>query len=80
MDEAPELLAQNLNCWFTKEPAQRMLRTLDGTARAYLSNRYRESTTFFMPFRAMPWAAHSYKNFLPAGLANGWQEVLFYMF
>lgn len=41
LKEAPELLSQNLNCWFTKEPAQRMLRTLDGTARAYLSNRYR---------------------------------------
>lgn len=41
LKEAPELLAQNLNCWFAKEPAQRMLRTLEGTARAYLSNRYR---------------------------------------
>lgn len=23
LKDAPELLAQNLNCWFTKEPAQR---------------------------------------------------------
>ena len=37
----PELLAQNVNAWFNQEPSQRTLRTLDGTARAFLSNRYR---------------------------------------
>ena len=39
--ENPGLLAHNVNDWFAKEPAQRMLRTLDGSARAFLSNRYR---------------------------------------
>ncbi len=39
--ENPELLAQNVNSWFVKEPKKRMLRTLDGTARAFLSDRYR---------------------------------------
>lgn len=42
----PELLAQNVNSWFRREPEQRMLRTLDGTARAFLSNRYRRVDNF----------------------------------
>lgn len=37
----PELLAHNVNRWFRREPAQRMIRTIDGHARAFLSNRYR---------------------------------------
>ena len=37
----PELLAHNVNSWFQREPAKRMLRTMGGTARAFLSNRYR---------------------------------------
>ena len=37
----PDLLAYNANTWFKQESSQRMLRTLDGSARAYLSNRYR---------------------------------------
>ncbi|MDR1204515.1 MAG: DUF932 domain-containing protein [Peptococcaceae bacterium] len=41
LDTYPELLAMNVNAWFKHEPAQRMLRTLDGTARAFLSSSYR---------------------------------------
>ena len=37
----PELLAHNVNSWFQREPSKRMLRTMGGTARAFLSNRYR---------------------------------------
>jgi hypothetical protein len=37
----PALLTHNVNSWFQNEPAPRMLRTLNGTARAFLSNRYR---------------------------------------
>ncbi len=38
----PELLAHNVNRWLQRvDPAQRMLRTLDGHARAFLSSRYR---------------------------------------
>lgn len=37
----PELLAQNVNAWFQREPATRMIRTMAGMARAFLSNRYR---------------------------------------
>ena len=36
----PELLAQNVNTWLTEEPDVRMVRTLDGTARAFLSDKY----------------------------------------
>lgn len=39
--EAPELLAHNVNTWLKKTPAKRMVRTMDGTARAFLSDRYR---------------------------------------
>lgn len=38
--EKPELLATNVNSWFASEPKDRMLRVLDGRARAFLSNRY----------------------------------------
>ena len=41
LNEEPELLATNVNRWFEKQPTQRMIRTLDGTARAFLSERYR---------------------------------------
>ena len=41
LEERPDLLAYNANTWFKQENSQRMLRTLDGSARAYLSNRYR---------------------------------------
>ena len=41
LQEEPGLLSHNVNHWLHKgEPAQRMLRTLDGKARAFLSNRY----------------------------------------
>ena len=39
--EYPELLLKNINGWFGHEPAERMIRTLDGNMRAFLSNRYR---------------------------------------
>lgn len=39
--EAPELLAQNLNHWLQAGGETRLVRTLDGQARAFLSHRYR---------------------------------------
>lgn len=39
--EAPELLARNVNHWFKAKDEGRMVRTLDGKARAFLSDRYR---------------------------------------
>ena len=40
-EENPELLGTNVNAWFAAKPEKRLLRTLDGTARAFLSDRYR---------------------------------------
>lgn len=39
--DAPDLLATNVDRWFGQYPATRMVRTLDGRARAFLSNSYR---------------------------------------
>ena len=39
--DAPELLAYNANYWFSQKNELRTLRTMDGCARAFLSNRYR---------------------------------------
>lgn len=39
--EHPRLLDENINSWFQKDPERRMLRTLDGNVRAFLSDRYR---------------------------------------
>lgn len=38
--DAPQLLANNINHWFWDNPTPRLLRTLDGNARAFLSNNY----------------------------------------
>ena len=38
--EKPELLCANVNSWMEDAPSKRMLRVLDGKARAFLSNRY----------------------------------------
>ena len=48
-EERPDLLAYNANTWFKQESSQRMLRTLDGSARAYLSNRYRRMVVLPRP-------------------------------
>jgi uncharacterized protein DUF932 len=39
--DAPELLAQNVNHWLEADSEPRLVRTLDGSARAFLSPRYR---------------------------------------
>lgn len=41
LEERPGLLVKNINEWFEHEPKKRMIRTLDGEARAFLSDRYR---------------------------------------
>lgn len=41
MQAAPDLLAANVNHWLEKEPAKRLIRTLDGKVRAILSDSYR---------------------------------------
>lgn len=38
--EQPEILAHNFNTWFREKPERRLIRTIDGHARAFLSDRY----------------------------------------
>lgn len=52
--EAPDLLATNVNRWFNKYPAERMVRTLDGKARGFLSNRFRALDNFDLLEAALP--------------------------
>jgi hypothetical protein len=40
-DDHPDLLAHSVNALLQREPSRRMIRTLDGTARAFLSDKYR---------------------------------------
>jgi hypothetical protein len=40
-EDYPDLLMKNVNGWLEKETSRHTVRTLDGTARAFLSDRYR---------------------------------------
>jgi hypothetical protein len=52
--ENPDLLAENVNTWFMQEPKVRMVRTLDGTARAFLSDRYRRIDNYDIAQEVIP--------------------------
>ncbi|MEG0936362.1 MAG: DUF932 domain-containing protein, partial [Clostridia bacterium] len=39
--ELPSLLSQNVNGWLRTRDSRQTIRTLDGSARAFLSDRYR---------------------------------------
>lgn len=52
--ENPALLAENVNAWFTTDPKRRMVRTLDGTARAFLSDSYRRIDNFQIAETVLP--------------------------
>lgn len=41
LDDHPDLVLAQVNALFEREPETRLMRTLDGTARAFLSDRYR---------------------------------------
>ncbi len=51
---APELLAANVNEWFQQKPERRMVRTLDGRMRAYLSERYRPLDNYDLAEAVLP--------------------------
>lgn len=51
---APGLLTENVNHWFKKQPETRMVRTLDGNARAFLSERYRPLDNFDLAETVLP--------------------------
>jgi hypothetical protein len=52
--EAPQLLARNANHWLQSNPSTRLVRTLDGKARAFLSNRYRTIDNFEVAEAVLP--------------------------
>lgn len=54
LTEAPSLLATNVNRWFKKYPAPRMVRTMDGTVRAFLSDSYRPLENFDLAQAVLP--------------------------
>jgi len=51
---APDLLTANVNRWFQQEPDKRMIRTLGGNARAFLSERYRPLDNFDLAEAVLP--------------------------
>ncbi len=51
---APELLAANVNEWFQQKLERRMLRTLDGQMRAFLSDRYRRLDNYDLAEAVLP--------------------------
>jgi hypothetical protein len=53
-EEAPRLLDENINGWFQRQPERRMIRTLDGDARAYLSERYRRLDNYDLAQAVLP--------------------------
>ena len=54
--DSPALLAGNVNHWLhhTEKPVERMIRTLDGQARAFLSNKYRRIDNEHVADAALP--------------------------
>lgn len=53
--EEPGLLAHNVNHWLQRgEPTQRLLRTIGGKARAFLSDRYRRIDNYAIVLAALP--------------------------
>lgn len=53
-EEQPQLLNQNVQTWFEQEPERRMIRTLDGNARAFLGERFRALDNFELASAVLP--------------------------
>src|SRR4051812_1977402 len=54
LSEAPELLALNVNRWLGAQPARKLVRTLDGGARAILSSSYRPLDNYDLAEAVLP--------------------------
>ena len=52
--EDPALLANNVQAWFTRYPAPRMVRTLDNRVRAFLSDSYRPLENYDLAEAVLP--------------------------
>ena len=51
---APDLLMSNVNHWFVESPERRLIRTLDGQMRAFLSDYYRPLDNFHLASAVLP--------------------------
>lgn len=54
LESAPDLLARNANHWLKAQPARRLVRTLDNTVRAFLSDSYRPLDNFELATAVLP--------------------------
>ena len=54
LEEKPELLSVNVNEWLAGSKDRRMLRTLDGEARAFLSDRYKRIDNYDIAQATLP--------------------------
>ena len=54
LSDSPELLAANVNHWFQSNPEKRMIRTLDGKIRAFMSEKYRTLDNYDLMATALP--------------------------
>ena len=52
--DAPDLLAENLNHWLETQPKKRLVRTIDGSVRAILSDRYRALDNYDLAMAVLP--------------------------
>lgn len=52
--QSPQLLATNVNHWLQNAPAKRMVRTLDGNLRAFLSDKYRPLENYDLAEAVLP--------------------------
>lgn len=52
--DQPQLLVANVNAWFAHKPELRMVRTMEGSARAFLSNRYQRVDNWQVAEAALP--------------------------
>jgi hypothetical protein len=59
LEESPALLADNVNHWLQRDDRRRMVRTLDGRARAYLSDGYRPLDNYDLCEAILPVIAES---------------------
>jgi len=50
----PGLLCHNVNHWFGNTPSQHLIRSLDGQARAFLSDRYRPLDNYDLANTVLP--------------------------
>jgi hypothetical protein len=68
--EAPDLLCTNVDRWFKKYPAARMVRTLDGNARAFLSDAYRPLDNFDFANATLPILAQRKLNVMSCEITD----------